>query len=390
MNIAFHVQPLIDNQKTGIGFCTAGLVDAMTKQHPGESFVFQYFSHKKEALAAKTLAPFLRPNVSLQEFSRFPDRYYRALWNFVPIPYSLFFPKQIQLTQFFNYYLPPGVRGITVSFIHDMCYKAVPDTVRLKTKIMLNLNLKRTCKTVNKIITISQFSKNEIIKYMGVAPEKIEVVYMGVDHDTFHPHLPPQAQQAVREKYKLPDSFFLYLGTLEPRKNLVRLLEAYALLVERLPTAPALVIAGRKGWMYDEIFSRVEALQLSQRVHFTGYVPDEEAPLLLSAATAFVFPSIYEGFGIPPLEAMACGTPVLTANAASLPEVVEDAAVLVDPFSVESIAEGLYQLASDATLRARLSEKGLIQAQKFHWEKSAEQLYTIYAQLLEQTGAKAD
>lgn len=176
----------------------------------------------------------------------------------------------------------------------------------------------------------------------------------------------------------------MYLGTIEPRKNLERLIYAYAMLYDRENNIPVLALAGQKGWYYDEIFNAVKELQLESKVKFLGYVPDEDVPLLLCGAKVFVFPSLYEGFGLPPLEAMACGTPVVTSNVASLPEFTKDVAILVDPMSVSSIADGIDMALRDECLREKIIEEGLNRSREYTWDRSTERIVDICRQLMQE------
>lgn len=377
MKLGFDAQPLVHGQKTGIGYYQAGLIHHMMKLFPGEDYTLFYFSLRGKAAKRSLLKAY--EGASLEECGWMSASLYKLFWTFIPVPNRLFFKKKQDLSHFFNYHIPPGVPGKKVCTVHDMTYKAFPETVRFKTKVMLDLNLKSSIRRADLILTDSEFSKSEIIKYFPQSAHKLEVVYCGVDREHFKP-APPEEIQRVRSKYGIEGKYFLYLGTLEPRKNLERLIQAYALLKERLPSAPRLVIAGGKGWMYEAIVESGKAVGTD--CLFTGYVPAEDAPPLLSGCTAFLFPSLYEGFGMPPLEAMSCGAPVLTSNAASLPEVVGDAAVLVDPFSIESMYEGMLSLASDSGLRKSLSEKGLKRAEKFSWEAAAKALMELYKRIL--------
>jgi glycosyltransferase involved in cell wall biosynthesis len=193
----------------------------------------------------------------------------------------------------------------------------------------------------------------------------------------------PHRLAAVRNRYGLQGPYLLYVGTLHPRKNLVRLVQAFARLPALLSAAGRptpglqLVLAGRKGWLYDDIFAQVRRLDLEDRVILTGYVPDEDLPALLSAARAFVFPSLYEGFGLPVVEAMACGTPVVCANTSSLPEVAGDAALLVDPLDEGAIAAALARLLSDDDLHRELVDRGFRQAARFSWQRCAREALAV-------------
>ena len=186
----------------------------------------------------------------------------------------------------------------------------------------------------------------------------------------------------LKKSLEIEGEYFLYLGTIEPRKNLERLIEAYHIFSQKAGNdCPKLVLAGGKGWLYDSIFAKVTELKLSDKVIFTKYVPSEDMNALMCGALAFVFPSVYEGFGMPPLEAMACGVPVLVSGEASLPEVTGDCAVIVDAYSSENIAEGMNRLYTDSQLRDELSRRGLERAKGFSWDNSAEILYNVYREL---------
>ena len=382
MRIAFSGQPLLEKEKTGIGYYTEGLVKNVIKQHPENTYLINAFSYKNPKEAKERLSAYKSENTSVKVCRFMPLKIYKLIWSVLPVPYCAFFRERADITHFFNYYIPPFVRGKKVTTIHDMTIKAYPETVRLASRVMARLNLRTTCRRATRIITSSEFSKSEIIKYFKVAPEKISVLYSGVDLKVYKPCEAESVKEAVKRKYRIEDDYYLYLGTLEPRKNIERLILAYAMLKEKNKNIPKLVIAGKKGWMYDDIFKVVSEKGLEQDVIFTGYVESEDAPILMSAAVAFVFPSLYEGFGMPPLEAMACGTPVITSDCASLPEVVGDAAILVDPYSVEGIAEALEKLYTDKGLCDTLVKKGLERAKLFTWDKMSAVLYGIYDEVM--------
>jgi len=382
VNIQFDALPLVSDKMSGIGWCEAGQTMALAKLHPENKYSYNFFSRRDDHIKMERLAPFIGSGIK-PEIVHFSGYMYRAASTFVPVPYSHFFGKKADITHFFNYIVPPGVHGKTVVTVHDMVYKAFPETVRGRTMMMLNTGLKKSMKRADIIVTDSEFSKREIVKYFPQHEEKIRVVPCGVDLEKFRPCEEPERIPAVKESLGIEGDYFLYLGTIEPRKNLERLISAYNALVKKLgEKCPKLVLAGGKGWLYDGIFARVERLGLTDKVIFTKYVPSEDMNPLMCGALAFVFPSLYEGFGMPPLEAMACGVPVLASGEASLPEVTGDCAVICDAFSVKSIAQGLYRLYKDEALRKDLSARGLERAKTFTWERSAEILWSVYEELM--------
>ncbi len=381
MNIAFDAVPLISDRMTGIGWCEAGQTTAMARLFPDNKYSYNFFSRKDDHIKLERIAPFAGDSISTN-LVHFSGYIYRAASTFIPVPYSRFFGKNSDITHFFNYIVPPGVHGKTVVTVHDMVYKAFPETVRARTKYMLNSGLKSSMKRADMIVTDSEFSRSEILKYFPQHEKKLRVVPCGVDLNKFRPCSEPERIPAVKKSLDIEGEYFLYLGTIEPRKNLERLISAYHIFSQRTGSdAPKLVLAGGKGWLYDSIFRKVTDLGLSDKVLFTKYVPSEDMNPLMCGALAFVFPSIYEGFGMPPLEAMACGVPVLASDAASLPEVTGDCAVICDAYSEESIAEGLDKLWNDSELRSDLSIRGRDRAAEFSWDKSAEILYNVYKEL---------
>ena len=380
MKIAFDALPLL-GRMTGIGHCEAGQVQALTAMHPEHQFTLNYFAIRHLEDCRENLQPYLKQNVTAKHC--FCSAYgYRAISTLIPVPYSLFFGKENDLTHFFNYIVPPSVHGKTVVTIHDMVYKAFPETVRGRTKQMLDWGLIPSMKRADRIVTDSHFSKSEIIKYYPEFGDKIRVVYCGVDSAKFHPVTNETHLIKVREKYHIPENYFLYLGTLEPRKNLEGLIDAYSAFIKEYDNPSVLVLAGGKGWMYEGIFQKVQSLNLQKHVIFTQYIDEADLCALMSGAMAFVFPSLYEGFGMPPLEAMSCGTPVLVSDRASLPEVVGESAVIVKADSLQSIQEGLHRLQDDSAFRDSLKQQGLERVKQFSWERSADELYKVYQEIL--------
>ena len=265
----------------------------------------------------------------------------------------------------------------TVVTVHDLSFLFYPHRFRLLRRSYLRVFTRMSVRRARRVIAVSESTKQDLVKIYGISPAKIDVVHNGVD-TSFQP-LPADQVAAFRQQKGLPDRFVLFVGTLEPRKNVVGLIEAYA----KLPKGrPPLVLVGGKGWFYDEIFARVEALELTGEVRFAGFVPAEELPLWYNAADLFVYPSIYEGFGLPPLEAMACGTAVITSNASSLPEVVGAAGQMVDPADADALADAMARVLGRKELKEQMQSAGLVQAAEFSWENAAQQTVSSYRRAL--------
>jgi glycosyltransferase involved in cell wall biosynthesis len=228
------------------------------------------------------------------------------------------------------------------------------------------------------VIAISENTRRDVIQHLGVPADRVQTVYCGVD-----PTLRPAAAsevQAFRQQKGLPDRFILFVGTIQPRKNLARLVEAFGELTGGRGQLDDvhLVVAGSRGWLFEEVFARVEKLGLQERVHFVGYIPAAEKSLWYNASSCFCFPSLYEGFGLPVLEAMACGVPVVASDSSSLPEVVGDAGLTVPPTDTGALSEALHAVLADPTLHQELSAKGLARAHSFSWTKAARETAAVY------------
>ncbi len=276
-----------------------------------------------------------------------------------------------------DHLLPLLQQTRTVFSLGDMTFLSHPQVHSRLNRVYLRLMMPRFLSSADAIITNSQNTLSDMQRFYGQNLPNSVVVYHGVNK-RFCPVTDTNALADVRRRYDLPLNFLLYVGTIEPRKNLPRLIEAYASIRSQ---DVKLVIAGKKGWLYEETFKLVESLGLQDDVIFPGYVHDADLPALYSAADCFLFPSLYEGFGLPVLEAMACGTPVITSNTSSLPEVAGDAAILIDPYSVTDIRDALQAVLDNPGKRADMHTKGLKNASRFTWEHAANQTLEIYQQL---------
>jgi len=296
---------------------------------------------------------------------------------FIPL---ILLKNKIDLVHSLHYSFPLvrlGARQIVT--LHDMTFFSMPE-VHTFIKIKYFRFFIRAAVLFADIIFVSQSTLQDCVSRLGPLHGSGTVIHLGKS-DAFHPGLDPLKVQRVREKYGLHGDFILYVGTIEPRKNLAALASAFAAVCHRHPGL-LLVIAGMKGWMYNDLQETICRLNLQSRIIFTGFVPEVDKPLLIAGARVFAYPSLYEGFGIPILEALACGIPTLTSNISSMPEVAGHGALLVDPRSVENISLGLEQLLSDDALREQLRRESLIQAAKFTWIKTAAETLRAYQNAL--------
>jgi glycosyltransferase involved in cell wall biosynthesis len=268
----------------------------------------------------------------------------------------------------------------TLVTVHDLVSYVYPQTHTSLTNILQKVWLPLGLKSATAVVTVSQHSKADLCRHLALDQQKVAVVPCGV-HSRFSPNTTPGERARLAERYNLHGPYILYLGDVQARKNVVGLLEAFARMRRSLP-GYTLVIAGAPTWKYEAIYATVDRLDLRDAVLFTGYVADADVPALYRQAELFVFPSLYEGFGRPPLEAMACGTPVVTSHSSSLPEVVGDAALLVDPHDSNAIAEAMHRVLDSPTLAATLRDRGIARARRFTWERAAQDMLTLYEHVL--------
>ncbi|MDQ1523851.1 MAG: hypothetical protein QOE47_1775 [Pyrinomonadaceae bacterium] len=280
---------------------------------------------------------------------------------------------------------PPFSPCPVVATIHDLSFEHLPETFKRRSWMQLRLTVRRTARTAAHIITPSEFSRRDLIETYGVAPERISVT-----HAAAAPHFRPASQEAVadaRRRYGIGGDYVLAVGSIQPRKNLVRLVRAYSDLRRRRShdKLPQLVLVGKRAWLYGETLRAVEQSGVAANVIFTGYVPEQDLPALYTGALCFVYPSYFEGFGLPPLEAMQCGAAVVAGDRTSLPEVIGDAGLLVNPFDEDAIGAAVARLIDDGDLRANLRSRSLKRAARFSWAETARQTLQVYEQA---TGGK--
>lgn len=263
--------------------------------------------------------------------------------------------------------------------VYDLTFMRYPERLTTARRLYLRSLTELTCKRARRILAISESTKQDIVDLLGIPPEKVDVTPLGYDRE-IHKPLAPEIIDSFRREKGLPERFWLYLGTIEPRKNLVTLIEAYAKLPqsERLP----LILAGGKGWLTDPIFEAIERHNLSDSITLPGFIPTDDLALWYNSAECFIFPSVFEGFGLPVLEAMACGTPVITSNVSSLPEVVQDSGMSLPPHEIEIWTDALQKAFHDREWREKSKQRGLEIAQNFTWEKTAQLTVVSYQRAL--------
>ena len=276
-------------------------------------------------------------------------------------------------------FIPPFRRHCrAVVTVHDVAFLRFPGLLTEESRSYYG-QVDRAVQSADHVIAVSESTKRDLVTLVGADARKITVVYEAAG-SSFRPAA-PDAISAVRQRYGIEGDYILFVSTIEPRKNIPLLLQAYARLKAAWPeqqTLPRLVLCGRKGWLYDNIFTILNELGLCDLVTFTGGVPTEDLPPLYSGALFFVLPSLYEGFGLPVLEAMSCGAPVICSCTSSLPEVAGDAALMVDPQDIVGLAAAMQRLGLDPDLRREMAARGLVQAERFSWERAAQETLAVY------------
>jgi glycosyltransferase involved in cell wall biosynthesis len=272
----------------------------------------------------------------------------------------------------------PSCRSVIT--VHDLAFLLYPHFLT-KESARYYGHIDQAVRWTDQIIAVSESTKRDTVQHLGVPEDKITVVYEAAN-PVFRPIGHEQARREVWDRYGIEDRFILFVSTIEPRKNVPTLLRAVWQLRESYKESVHLVVAGGKGWLFEDAFAAVEKLKLDSRVHFLGRVSSEDLLSLYNAAELLAHPAFYEGFGLPPLEAMACGLPVVVSNVASLPEVVADAGLLIDPHDVDELAVSMWRVLNDGGLRQEMRDKGLRQAARFSWERAARETLAIYHRAL--------
>jgi len=373
MHVAIDARYVATTQ-SGVGMYTANLVQALAALDSENRYTYIIRHGQPPLRVGENFTPWTT-RIS------FENHWVGDLWQNCYLPFKLR-ARQADLFHGPAVFLPLTKLGFrTVVTIHDLVAFRFPETVPVKYGLYMRLMIRLAVRSADRVIAASLQTRDDLVERLRVPAEKIAVIHEGLDQ-SFQPVRNPARLAEVRRRDGLRGPYILFVGNLEPRKNLVRLIEAFGRLKARHTLPHQLIVAGKRGWLYRSIFEAVERLGLRDDVIFTGYVPAEDLPALYAMADLFAFPSLYEGFGLPVLEAMACGTPVLTARTGSLPEVAGEAAWYVDPLDVEALADGMARILTDPGTRADLVDRGLLQAKRFTWAKTAAATLDIYRRTL--------
>jgi glycosyltransferase involved in cell wall biosynthesis len=359
--------------KAGIGRYAESLARALVAREPERFSLFYNRVRGSELLEGLEAVPARTVNAGYK-----PWRMAVWLGQLVGVGFNRLVPGA-ELFHATEHLLPPLPDVPTVLTVHDMIFKLFPEHQKRLNYWYLNATMPLYCRRADAIITVSESSKRDIVAHYGLDPAKITVI-----HEAAAPEFVPASLEKMdqaRCMYKLPEQYMIHVGTIEPRKNLTRLIDALQCLHANGLTIP-LVVVGSKGWLYDDFFRHLEDLDVRDSVFFPGYVPYADLPTMYSAATVAAMPSVYEGCGLPVLEAMGCGVPVVSSNSSSLPEVGGDAARYFDPYDMEAMVETIRSVWTDGDLRAEMRQQGLVQTAKFSWARAAEETMAVYDRAL--------
>lgn len=354
MKIAIDIQTTL-GQKSGFGYYVKNLVENLEKNDSKNEYCL--------------VTPKMEHDLSTPQ---------RFMWD------QFNFPKRakkvkVDILHQPCFSAPIFYRGKVVVTCHDIISVLFPKNLQFWSRMFYSKWMPFSYRRADMIIASSECTKKDIIEHLKISPEKIKVIHLATS-DSFKPIKDQKIIEGIKKKYKTGENYFIHVGTLEPRKNLSFLVKAFNMATKQ-GIKENLVIVGKKGWYYEDLFRQVEKLKLEKRVVFTGYAEEKDIPILYNGATALTFPSIYEGFGFPPLEAMNCGTPVISSNTSSIPEVVGNAGILIPPKNEKIWAEKMLLLSQSKELSKELSQKGLIQSKKFSWEKTAKKTMNVYEEV---------
>jgi glycosyltransferase involved in cell wall biosynthesis len=369
MKVCIDIQSAI-TQRAGVGRYTREIVQHLASFAPDDNFLLPYFDFKNNAI------PFNIPNAEMLPIRWCPGRIAQLAWKTIKWPPYDMFAGNADIYHFPNFIVPPLRGKKSVVTIHDMSFVPYPQFAEARNVRYLNAHIKNTVERADAVITVSRFSAGEICNYLGVSEDRVFPIHHGIS-DTF---ARPDAAETARvlAECKLERPYLLTVGTVEPRKNIPLLIEIF----ENLKDFDGdLVIAGGLGWKYEPILERIKSSPKAASIRCLGYTADDQLPGLYAGATAFMLTSHYEGFGFPPVEAMACGTPVISSTGGSLAEVLGDGAVLVDSTEHEAWLEPVSKVICDSSFRAELIQRGIEKAASYRWANAAAETVDVYRQV---------
>jgi glycosyltransferase involved in cell wall biosynthesis len=353
---------------TGVGRYTSNLCNTISKCKDGNDYYFYLPGRNSTCWNDKIEVQLEEQGIFLQ------NNTLRILWEQILLPIKIN-KDMLDLFHYTDHAMSLVQRRHPVVItVHDIAYIRFPDLLNKTRQVYKKYILSLSVKRADVIIADSHSTKLDIIEFFKVDEKKIKVIHLGVE-SRFRPI---NNVERYRTRNNLPSKMILNIGTLEPRKNVVTLVKAFKRLQERGHKDYVLTIAGEKGWLYEKIFEEIESSGMEKSIRILGVVRDEDLPLLYNCADLFVYPSLYEGFGLPPLEAMACGVPIITSNTSSLPEVVGNAGIMVDPNDIESLSDEMYRVLEDEELKHRMSRDGLKRSKMFTWEKMVKEVLETY------------
>ena len=383
MKICVDIRCLSEGRRTGVEEYTLGLLAGIFEIDKKNEYILFYSAWKKPGFDFELFLKY--PNVKLKKV-HIPNKLLNfSFWYFA-------WPKIDKLVGGAEVVFSPNIIFGAVSHdarvittIHDLSFERYPEYFSKKRRFWhIFINSKKICRRANKIIAVSASTAADICGLYGIEKEKISVIPSAIGDNFRVLDRNDSSLIEVKEKYHLPFKFMLYLGTIEPRKNIIGIIKAYNALQEKADTEKneefsryRLVIAGSPGWLGEEIFEEIERSKFREKIILPGFISDVDKAYVYNLASLFVYPSFFEGFGFPPLEAMQCGVPVITSNNSSLPEICADSALLIDPDKPEEIFEAMWQILSDKILREKLTQSGLEKAREFSWKKTVQKTLDI-------------
>lgn len=375
MIIAIDIRSLTAPHKTGVGVVTESLVRSMAAQAPDDTFIL-FATGTEETLM--NLPAFREPNIILAPLT-IPNKVASMLWKLPFGPTMEHFLPQIPDVWIFPHAHLLKTRLPYIVIFHDAALRTVPECFTLKDHLRARItNEDRVFQNAKHVIAVSEHSKSDAVEYYSIPSERITIAPLGVDHSLYTPR-EQSNDRSYRAAYDLNHPYLLALATREPRKNLDSIITAYTQFRSKSTSTIPLVLAGAKGWKTEHVDRAIASSPYRNDIHEIGYIPEKHKPALYRGATAFVFPSLYEGFGLPVLEAMTCGTPVITSTTSALPSLVGNAAILIDPLNISDTQHALHQLIDElngARLQILLRTRGIERTKDYSWEKTADIVLT--------------